>query len=223
MRIKLYEICDDISFDVPKTINIVIENKVTFYNFCKYCFQDFSGEMEYISCFNNESLLKNDNVLHFIPNLFDLSLNNKKNINALYKILKQKYYDTLKIDISSLKTKIVDIVSTIASDFDVELTITNKISEDDLFKIMDLKFNDDTDTLLEQLIKYCSMIHELQKISTFVILHLHDYFEQSELDSLYHELKYKGISIISIENNNLFGKNNGDLTMILDKDLCSIL
>jgi len=222
-NIKFNMIGEEVNIDEPRLIYLIIENKIMFYKFNKYCFEDFYGVDNYLSYFINDVSEKNDKVMNFIPNVFDLSLNNKRNINSLYKILKNKYYDDLKVDIDSLKEKAIEIISNIALDFDVELTANSEIKADDLFKILDLRFNDESNNLLDILIKYCSVIRELQNIDVFVINQLRDYFYDDDLSRMYHELSYKGITIIDVENNANFVKNKDDIVLIVDKDLCSIV
>lgn len=212
-----------INLDEPKFITLVLENKVMFYKMNKYCFDNFDNTDDFFNYLNNGLSVPVEKAMHFIVCLYDLNLNTKRNINALYKILKSKYYIELKSDISSLKDKVKEIVSNISSDFDIELKINSQINEDDLFKVMDLRFDDSASSLLESLIKYCLIIYELQNINIFIFNNLHQYFETNELKSLFYEFQYNGLTIINLENDSQFQKNHDEELLIIDNDICSII
>ena len=190
-KIKFTFIDNDINIDSSLFIDIVIENKSMLYDFLKYCYYLFNGKNNYIFLQNNGEMLDNEKSIHFVYNLLNLDLNSKKNINALYKILKLKYYEELKEDISVLTNKAKQIIDNISLDFDIELYSSSEIKEDDIFKAFDLKFLESEDiTLKERLIKYCKLIFELQKIDIFIFNSLHQYLQEEEIESLFYELSY---------------------------------
>lgn len=203
-------------------ITLIIENKKLFCSFMQYCNLGFLGNEDYIKVFEEPELLSNDKNICYIANIFDLNLNTKKNVNALYKILKHKYYEELKDKIHSLKENISSIVTSISMDFDIELSLSGDIQEDDLFKMMNLQFLDKDLSLMEKLIKYIFVINELQKSSVFIINHLYDYFDKSEIETIYHELEYRGITLINVENRENNVKIENEIKIIIDNDMFAI-
>lgn len=215
--------CDvDIPMDPPASACIVIENKAILYQFLSYCNLDYCGDNDWISYFVDEKPQDNDKAIHFIPNVFNLDLNSKKNINGLYKLLKKKYYEELKIEIQDLQRRAETIVKGIAMDFDVDLSVGDTISEDDLFKAMNLSFSESDSSLIDRFIRYVMVIHELQNISVFLVYRLRDFFESKEIESIYHELNYKSIILVDIEGSSPSFLNEKEYQLIIDKDLCSI-
>ncbi len=220
----------EISFDEKEYINIdnnpfityVIENKKILFNIEKYIRMSFEGERDYIHLSKDKQLVLLDDYCDVVDNIFVLDINTKKNINALYKILKSLYYEKLKENISGLKQDISKIVSEISLDFDLELYVSNEIKEEDLFKIMDLQFKEIDSDYKNRLIKYMEVINELRNIKVFFFFHLHDYFEKEELETIIKEIKYRNISVINIESHNLFTKNDNERIIIYDNDLCYI-
>lgn len=213
----------EINLDEYTLIELVIQNKKLFYNYCEYCYNEFP----YSSCYFNykvdSKVLDCDKYIHFIHHPFALDLNTKKNINGLYKILKKKYYIDLEEDINILKNKAKEIVNNIAIDFDVELSISDDVATDDLFKILNLKFNEfESMSLVEKFIKYIKIIYEIQGISVFVIPFLYSYFEENELLEIKKELSYSRIVLMTLENSKNNEQTCVDKTLLLDFDLCSI-
>ena len=136
--------------------------------------------------------------------------------------MKKKYYEELKIEIQDLQRRAETIVKGIAMDFDVDLSVGDTISEDDLFKAMNLSFSESDSSLIDRFIRYVMVIHELQNISVFLVYRLRDFFESKEIESIYHELNYKSIILVDIEGSSPSFLNEKEYQLIIDKDLCSI-
>lgn len=219
-KIKVFDYEEEIDIDANPWLCIVIENQKYYYLFCNYCFNEFFGDTDYIRLFIDGNLVDNDKFISFIPLIFDLNINTKKNINALYKILKSIYYDKLTSDIELLKSKAKGIIESIAMDFDLELSISNEISCDDLFKVLNLRFLDEDGSLVERFIKYCFVVNELQKINLFIVMNLHSYFSKDELVLLKHELNNRNIALIDIEYASPQSNSEGEKRLIIDDSLC---
>lgn len=205
------------------TLAIIVEDKKTFFDYCSYCYNDFRKTNVSFVYEREDKEIDCENAIHFIAHPFSLNLNTKKNINALYKLLRKKYYSELSSDIESLKEKVVEIVSSIALDFDVELTVNNEIAEDDLFKIMNLQFKEDEEVPLHvKFIKYMQVIYELQGINIFIMPFVSSYFPPCEIEIIKKELSYIGGTLISLENDTNIDKSGFEKTIILDLDLCTI-
>lgn len=214
---------EDINLDDYTLIELVIQNKKIFYKYCEYCYNDFPASSCYFNYKVDSKTLDSDKYIHFISHPYCLDLNTKKNINGLYKILKKKYYIDLEEDINILKNKAKEIVSNISLDFDIELSLADDIPVDDLFKIMNLKFNDyESMSLMEQFIKYIKIIYEIQGISVFIIPFLYSYFEENEINEIKKELAYSRIALITLENTRKEINNVADKCLLFDLDLCSI-
>ena len=213
----------EINLDDCNLITLVLNNKKMLYKFCNYCFDDFPDTTVALDYYIDDKLVDNDKNIHFIPHTYGLNLNTKKNINALYKLLKKKYYDELSSNIELLKDKIIDIVKEISKDFDVELTADDDISNDDLFKIMNLEFKEeDNNNLVSKFCKYLKVIYELQGIKVFVIPFLHLFFSNEEILMIFNEIKYDGLTLISLETSIINKIFDGHVIRILDFDLCSL-
>ena len=212
----------EIFFETPCFYSVIIENKKLNYDVCRYLYNEFCDKNEYFAFFNDDKKLDISNESAFIYNLFSLDLNTKKNINALYKILKKTIPETLQDDIKNIRESIFEVVKKISLEFEIELNVNSEIREDDLFKIIDLRFSENDDSLLLRFKKYIETIYELINIKVFFTYRLHEYFEKDELNLLTHELFYKNISIINIEQSNNFEKTRDETFVIVDHDLCVI-
>lgn len=206
----------------PKFITLVIENKSFYWKFSKYLYDTFPEHLGYCSLFKNGEEQKIEDVSAYIYNPLDLNLNTKQNLNALYKILKKSYFSELSASVQQIQDLLTQVCKEIRLDFDAELTMESSIRIDDIFKIGGLQFSESDSSLLERFVRYISIIKELQNVSIIFINHLHDYFENVEIEQLLKELGYRGITLVNIETFVPQNKLENETLCIIDKDLCSI-
>lgn len=206
----------------PKFITLVIENKPFYWTFSKYLYDTFPEHLGYCSLFKNGEEQKIEDVSVYIYNPLDLNLNTKQNLNALYKILKKSYFSELSASVQQIQDLLTQVCKEIRLDFDAELTMESSIRIDDIFKIGGLQFSETDSTLLERFVRYISIVKELQNVSIIFINHLHDYFENAEIEQLLKEMEYRGITLVNIETFVPQNKLENETLCIIDKDLCSI-
>lgn len=201
-------------------LTICIDDKKTLFNMLSFCSHDFRGSESYLSFLTPASDKPESSV--FIDNLFSLDPNSKKNINGLYRLLKNAYYDKLEDQIEELNKKIHEVVSYISLDFDLELIYEDSIKSEDLFKLMDLRFTEPDLELKKQLVQYISLSSELQNCRIFVTHGLHEFMDNDDFLEIHKELAYKHISIIDIEHGNDVNCFDGERIILIDNDLCDI-
>lgn len=206
----------------PKFITLVIENKSFYWKFSKYLYDTFPEHLGYCSLFKNGEEQKIEDVSAYIYNPLDLNLNTKQNLNALYKILKKSYFSELSASVQQIQDLLTQVCKEIRLDFDAELTMESSIRIDDIFKIGGLQFSETDSSLLERFVRYISIVKELQNVSIIFINHLHDYFENVEIEQLLKETEYRGITLVSIETYVPQNRLKNETLCIIDKDLCSI-
>ena len=206
----------------PKFITLVIENKSFYWKFSKYLYDTFPEHLGYYSLFKNGEEQKIEDVSAYIYNPLDLNLNTKQNLNALYKILKKSYFSELSASVQQIQDLLTQVCKEIRLDFDAELTMESSIRIDDIFKIGGLQFSETDSSLPERFVRYISIIKELQNVSIIFINHLHDYFENAEIEQLLKEMEYRGVTLVNIETFVPQNKLENETLCIIDKDLCSI-
>lgn len=223
MKAKFFNSDVEYDFESFWLLTLVMENKTYLLDYLTYLHHDFRGKERYwVFTDSKKANVDLESCSEIVPDFFNLEINSKKNVNALYRLLKKSYYDKLKPDISELKDKAVSIVKEICLDFDIELCVTNEISEDDLFKILDLRFNADDLDIKEKFIKYCLVVNELRRINVFFVLFLHQFFDGNDIQDIIHELSYHRIRLFNLETSNSSKNNEFESTVLMDSDLCVI-
>lgn len=211
-----------IKFDSNILFNIICENKSKYVEIMNTLENDFINTNRGFKIYQDGQLLYEEARYLYIKDSFSLSLNSKKNLNALYKILKSRYYLEFKEDFTEINEKLEEIIKEISIDFDINLVANAEIKIDDIFKISSLEFSEDYNNFFEKLIKFIKISNEIEKIEVVFIKNMHAYLTDEEIINLVKEFSYLGIMIINIEFFGYFKNIDFEQNYIIDKDLCEI-
>lgn len=157
-------------------------------------------------------------------------------VNDFYKLsvsssLIKKLYDELAVfcnneiqeETSNIKSKIIEFIDLVISNFDYDFDYNLDVNLQDLFKIQNVKPAINNVSLLSSLLDYILVINKYIAPKCFLLLNLHLYFNDSELTEFYKELSYNKINIFIIENKKDFKINMFEKVTIIDNDLCEII
>ena len=222
MKMKLYFFEEFIDLEVGKLYTITIENRKILYDFEKYLFNEFEGNSDYLLLMDNNKIIDLKKNIYFLSNFYDMDLNNKKNLLTLYKQIKVNHNDELKERFEQLTSNINEFLKFMNFESGFDLTFDSNILMDDVFKLGDLRFNNENDGLFNTLISYLEIINNLFNIEVFIVEELHKYFSNDELIKAINELKYHGIILINIEKDNNFEGIVDEIRNYIDIDYCTI-
>lgn len=210
------------SLDELESHLLIIENKRVLYSFLKDMGNSCIYE-EFIHVFDeNGKKLKCTDYIDFVSSLMDIDINNKKNINALIRLIRRISTDDLKETISKLNDLLKESFNKIKLDIFIEVIEQIDVSEDDFFKLININVVDNDNDLLERLNTYINIVYELRNIKVFVIYGLFSLLEEEQVALLIKNCEYLGVNIIDIENSNIKTKCFSN-KQILDKDICLLV
>lgn len=208
-------------FNNNKNIILVIKNKKYLYLLVNSLLNEDIENKYLLIIDDNNKQQNNDDFIEFIPSIFLLNFNSKKNLTIINKQIKNQYKTRIKETIEIIYTYLLDLQKNICIDFDIELISNIDLIEDDILKLINFEIKDKYDSILDKIINYMKIINQLRKIKIFIFLNLSIYLNKEEIKLLLKESKYYDFKIILIENNeeiiDLF-----DTKRILDDDLCLI-
>lgn len=208
-------------FNNNKNIILVIKNKKYIYLLVNSLLNEDIDNKYLLIIDDNNKQQNNDDFIEFIPSIFLLNFNSKKNLTIINKQIKNQYKTRIKETIEIIYTYLLDLQKNICIDFDIELISNIDLIEDDILKLINFEIKDKYDSILDKIINYMKIINQLRKIKIFIFLNLSVYLNKEEIKLLLKESKYYDFKIILIENNeeiiDLF-----DTKRILDEDLCLI-
>lgn len=203
------------------SIMIIIENKKYFYNFIIDLQLSYS-EINSIKLFDEkEKELKNTDYIEVIPSIFTMDINNKKNISALLKIIKNSNKELIQNNLIDINNKLEQFSSHLKLETDITFESNIDFSDDELLKALNIYINYNKQSLLEMIYQYIKTTNELRNIKIFLFVSLLDYLDDNELKLLLKNCKLLGVVLINIEikDNNFVGFHK---KFILDKSLSLI-
>lgn len=158
-----------------------------------------------------------------ISDVFNINFHDKKIINSIFSILKE---ESLSEENYSLRleteNKLKDFLQVLISSFEFPLEINEKFEYESLFKIFNIKIQENYENFLEKIIDYLKIITRLTSIKYIVFINLKTFLSKNELEKLYKESFYNKINIILFENYENNCIINVEKRIIIDSDLCEI-
>lgn len=197
---------------------LILENKKFLYNFICDITSD-STLYEYIKIYENDKRVKTVDYIDFIPSLVHMDLNNKKNLNAIVRYLKQNNSEILNNYIDKINIHINDAFKYIKLESPIDIISKGNFDLDELFKIFNISIDDKKEKLLERICQYIDISYELRNTRVFIFYQLSSFLTENEIDLLIKNSNYKCVSIINIENQNV-NLDAFDNKKIIDNDNC---
>lgn len=158
-----------------------------------------------------------------MENLFSLDMNGKRQISLLYKLLEK---ETFLKDHSALLGDISVSVSKFLSALFVEqpfLLSYKEFGPMDLFKMSDIRFEENYSNLTEKIICYVNEMIALKKSKFFVFVNLKSVLSDEDLLLLYHHCRMEKVGLLLLESSRLRPFLSEERATIITEDLCEIL
>ncbi|MDY5306378.1 type II-A CRISPR-associated protein Csn2 [Fusobacterium gastrosuis] len=158
-----------------------------------------------------------------ISDVFNINFHDKKIINSIFSMLKEESLSEenylLRLE---AENKLKDFLQVLISDFEFPLEINEKFEYENLFKLFNIRIQENYENFLEKIIDYLKIITRLTSIKYIVFINLKTFLSKNELEKLYKESFYNKINIILFENYENNCIINVEKRIIIDSDLCEI-
>lgn len=172
----------------------------------------------------NDKIIKKREYLNCVINPWEISLNEKKILNRLNEILKKEIQSSdLLLESNRIYALIEEFALHLLQNIDFELVYSDKTDVQNLLKFMDIRFNDGQGTLLEKIVDYVKVSHELLGYQCFVFVHLLSYLSCYEMKKLYEYMQYQKIPILLLESRQPKDIKEFSNIVIIDEDACEIM
>jgi CRISPR-associated protein Csn2 len=162
-----------------------------------------------------------DKCADFVLNPFDLDINGKrfytKFLQELQELSRENNYE----DFIELNSNTLQYIEKITESLPYMITYDTEIAETALYKLYNVKIEDDCNTLAEKIDNYVKISQQLLNTKIIFFVNLKDYISVNDLIEVYKEFYYNKIHLIIIEAR----KNDsieGEYGVIVDKDNCVI-
>lgn len=158
-----------------------------------------------------------------ISDVFNINFHDKKIINSIFSMLKEESLSEenylLRLE---TENKLKDFLQMLISNFEFPLEINEKFEYENLFKLFNIRIQENYENFLEKIIDYLKIITRLTSIKYIVFINLKTFLSKNELEKLYQESFYNKINIILFENYENNCIIDVEKRIIIDSDLCEI-
>ena len=174
---------------------------------------------DFILSDNDEILDISKNIL-LITDVFEISGLSKQLKNKLQQYVESSYdNDDLYQDVYQ---KLIEFGNDLTNSSPYPLCFNQEISKFDIIKLLDIQFEHNYSSLLEEVIDYIDIFSQIIKTKLFVFVSLRSFLTDEEFNNFMKIMVYKGIRVLLIERYLSLDSGINNNVHIIDKDLCVI-
>ena len=168
-----------------------------------------------------DKLLNMGKFLELVVNPFAIDVNEKRIVQKLYQEIESQVQEQLVLETAEIHSRLISYLEEIAGKvtypviFDLEQNVLG------LMKTYNVRLEAESITLLEKLVEYFRLLHQLCRVEVIVCVNLKSYLSEVELRQLYETVFYEKIALILLENVQR-EKVDGERICIMDRDWCII-
>jgi CRISPR type II-A-associated protein Csn2 len=200
---------------------LVLEHPTAFSRITTDLWKQTQGEEGEVLISEGDKIYSLSKELVFIPNPFSVSSNDRKIVSKLHHELTTVATEEMWEPTQQLNASIVQYLDHLLHRLPYPLHFELEMDVTALLKMYGVSVEGSADTLLEQLIQYLQVMHQICHVKVFVLLNIKQYFTEEEIQSLYEFVFYEKIHILLVENG-FRSKFMHEKYLILDQDLCII-
>lgn len=169
---------------------------------------------------DNDAILDISKNILLITDVFEISGLSKQLKNKLQQYVESSYdNDDLYQDIYQ---KLIEFGNDLTNSSPYPLCFNQEISKFDIIKLLDIQFEHNYSSLLEEVIDYIDIFSQIIKTKLFVFVSLRSFLTDEEFNNFMKIMDYKGIRVLLIERYLLLDTGTNNNVHIIDKDLCVI-
>ncbi len=220
-RLLINEFNINQKLDDSNSLLLIIQNKKKLLKILNDLCDDCLN-MQFIKIIDEKGRqLKLIDYLDVIVSLFNIDVNNKKNLNALYRQIKKTNIEDFYESINTITNNLQKLFGRINLESSLDLISDIDINEEDILKLLKIQINDNDENLIIRIMNYLKVGIELRNIKKYIFFNLSSLLSFEEINLLLHDCKIMGIQIINIEYEDI-PKLDFDIKKILDDDICLI-
>jgi CRISPR-associated protein Csn2 len=157
-----------------------------------------------------------------IFNPYSLDVNERKIINRVYSEMQEIADTNLYEQQSDINSDVVSLLDEIGTHFPYPLDYSLNLDFQQLLKIYSVKIEMIDSDLIDRVVNYIRLSHQILGTGIFIFINFRTYFTQKELSGLREMVQYEQITVLMVENNVNFDEGVNEKWWIVDKDLCII-
>ncbi len=200
---------------------LVIESPEMFSKLIQELYQSRQGIAGKFVLSEGDKLLPVGKSMELVLNPFEIDLNEKRILQKLYQEMESQVQEQLILETTEIHGKLISYLEKIAEKVTYPVTFDLEANVLGLMKTYNVRLEAETSTLLEKMVEYFKLLHQLCRINVAICVNLKTYLSETELSQLYEAVFYEKINLILLENRQ--GKRlQEEKICIVDEDGCII-
>lgn len=214
-----YELNISLNPDTP--VVLAIENPSDYTNFLDSIIHQSYGETGDLRLLDRDDETKFSKEVCVILNPLVVDCNEKKILSKLYAQLADISDEQFTEEQGKINSQAVAFIDQLMKEVPYHLEMSLNLSVPDLLKMYEVKLDYSGTTLLERIVDYIRVQHQILRTSIFVFIGLKEYLICEELHDLYTMCQYEQVSLVIIEGRS-YNVLSEEKTIIIDHDRCII-
>lgn len=177
-----------------------------------------------VEFYSDNQLLENK-YIEFIPNIYQLDMNEKKVVTRILKHLESYMKDDWHLpETMKMQQALAEYLENIIFDSGIPLEISDEIDLQTLLKASGIKVREESESFLENFINYLELILNFTDTKVFIFVNLLLFITEMEFAELINFFKQQNLIILDIERSNILPLPHPDkVDLLFDDDLCRVL
>lgn len=210
-----------IEINEGEIFSLVIENQKLMLDFIKEIYGQINGEEGRIVLSDKDEILKISKTVELITTFVPFELNEKRllaKINALLEkeAVNEKYYNKTMLLLAEIERHVDNIAAIFPYSFDYQ-----GINVSSLVKMCGLNILDDSNSDIEKVVNYMSIVRDLLGEKLFIFVNMRLYFDDEDMQKFIDTVNAHNYYVMMIDGVEK-SKLDGIRRLIIDKDLCII-
>jgi CRISPR-associated protein Csn2 len=165
--------------------------------------------------------LRLDKVADYIFNPLDVDMNCKRFYMKFLQVLQEVSREYLYEDYLKLNSYAYQYIEKLTAELPYMVTYDTEIAETALYKLYNVRIEDESDGLVKRLSYYVQLSQQLMNLKVIFMVNLKDFISSDELLELYKEFHYNKIQLVIIEARKS-ETLSGEKGVIIDRNQCII-
>lgn len=208
--------------EIDKVWVLEIENKAFFRKCILDIYDQINGAEGQFSLYCGDEEEDISSTCEIIFNPLEINLTQKKLLGAVERAMENRLKEVLPSrELNRDLRNIKDIINNLAFDMNLNIEASRLVPED-LIKIAGITLKEGSNSAIEKVIDYMSLVRRYEKNKLFVFVNMNSYFSSEELATFLKEVLQMDLDVILI-NSYRFTSSAEIRRVIVDKDLCEII
>lgn len=178
---------------------IAMENPIMMQTFVENLWKQSNGDEGEIFLTDGDKSFRMDKDVRVVFNPFAIDINERKILTKLMGELQEISETELYIMKTALNSAIVSFIEEVSGHIPYPVSYSLDLDVQQLLKVYDVRLDMQCSTLLERVIDYMKLSHQVLGVKLFVFVHLRDYFSNEDFDKLYEMVAYEQLSVLLLE------------------------